>query len=70
MASGSITGAHDPLDVTEYTLEEMAAIVKEAEKRAPTPWCMPTKGHHPARRSGNNMKLIMKDGKIFKNTLQ
>ena len=32
MASGSITGAHDPLDVTEYTLEEMMAIVKEAEK--------------------------------------
>jgi len=32
MASGSITGVHDPLDVTEYTLEEMRAIVKEAEK--------------------------------------
>jgi len=32
MASGSITGAHDPLDVTEYTFEEMKAIVKEAEK--------------------------------------
>jgi imidazolonepropionase-like amidohydrolase len=32
MASGSVTGAHDPLDVTEYTLEEMKAIVKEAEK--------------------------------------
>lgn len=32
MGSGSITGAHDPLDVTEYTLEEMKAIVKEAEK--------------------------------------
>ena len=30
MGSGSITGAHDPLDVTEYTLEEMQAIVKEA----------------------------------------
>ena len=29
--SGSITGAHDPLDVTEYTLEELKAIVKEAE---------------------------------------
>lgn len=32
MGSGSITGAHDPLDVTEYTLEELKAIVKEAEK--------------------------------------
>lgn len=32
MASGSITGAHDPLDVTEYTLEELQAIVAEAEK--------------------------------------
>jgi len=32
MASGSVTGAHDPLDVTEYTLEELKAIVKEAEK--------------------------------------
>jgi len=32
MGSGSITGAHDPIDVTEYTLEEMKAIVKEAEK--------------------------------------
>lgn len=31
MGSGSITGAHDPLDVTEYTLEELRAIVKEAE---------------------------------------
>ena len=30
--SGSITGAHDPLDVTEYTLEELKAIVKETEK--------------------------------------
>ncbi|WP_027136576.1 metal-dependent hydrolase family protein [Gaetbulibacter saemankumensis] len=29
--SGSITGAHDPLDVTEYTIEELKAIVKEAE---------------------------------------
>ncbi len=32
MASGSITGAHDPLDVVEYTPEEMRAIVEEAEK--------------------------------------
>ena len=32
MASGSVTGAHDPLDVTEYTFEELRAIVKEAEK--------------------------------------
>lgn len=32
MGSGSITGAHDPLDVTEYTLEELKAIVKEADK--------------------------------------
>ncbi|WP_157208795.1 metal-dependent hydrolase family protein [Mariniflexile maritimum] len=32
MGSGSITGAHDPLDVTEYTLDELKAIVKEAEK--------------------------------------
>ncbi|SFN47620.1 Imidazolonepropionase [Bizionia echini] len=31
MGSGSITGAHDPLDVTEYTVEELKAIVKEAE---------------------------------------
>ncbi|WP_299476987.1 amidohydrolase family protein [uncultured Roseibium sp.] len=31
MGSGSITGAHDPLDVTEYTPEELSAIVKEAE---------------------------------------
>ncbi|WP_456374431.1 amidohydrolase family protein [Thiolapillus sp.] len=30
MASGSITGAHDPIDVTEYTLEELKAIVTEA----------------------------------------
>ena len=30
MGSGSITGAHDPLDVTEYTFEELQAIVKEA----------------------------------------
>jgi imidazolonepropionase-like amidohydrolase len=30
--SGSITGAHDPLDVTEYTYEELKAIVTEAEK--------------------------------------
>ena len=30
--SGSITGAHDPLDVTEYTVEELKAIVKETEK--------------------------------------
>ncbi|WP_204115149.1 amidohydrolase family protein [Shimia biformata] len=30
MGSGSITGAHDPLDVTEYTLEELTAIVQEA----------------------------------------
>lgn len=29
--SGSVTGAHDPLDVTEYTFEELQAIVKEAE---------------------------------------
>jgi len=32
MGSGSVTGAHDPLDVTEYTFEELQAIVKEAEK--------------------------------------
>lgn len=32
MGSGSVTGAHDPLDVTEYTLEELQAIVVEAEK--------------------------------------
>jgi imidazolonepropionase-like amidohydrolase len=32
MGSGSITGAHDPLDVTEYTIDELKAIVKEAEK--------------------------------------
>lgn len=31
MGSGSITGAHDPLDVTEYTPEELSAIVQEAE---------------------------------------
>lgn len=31
MGSGSITGAHDPLDVTEFTVEELKAIVKEAE---------------------------------------
>ncbi len=31
MASGSITGAHDPIDVTEYTYEELKAIVTEAE---------------------------------------
>ncbi|AQQ69297.1 hypothetical protein Mag101_00745 [Microbulbifer agarilyticus] len=30
MGSGSITGAHDPLDATEYTLEELTAIVEEA----------------------------------------
>jgi imidazolonepropionase-like amidohydrolase len=30
MASGSITGAHDPLDATEYTYEELKAIVTEA----------------------------------------
>ena len=32
MGSGSITGAHDPLDVVEYTPEEMKAIVQEAQK--------------------------------------
>ena len=32
MASGSITGAHDPLDVVEYTPTEIRAIVEEAEK--------------------------------------
>jgi imidazolonepropionase-like amidohydrolase len=32
MGSGSITGAHDPLDVTEFTLEELQAIVAEATK--------------------------------------
>ena len=32
MGSGSITGAHDPLDVTEFTLEELQAIVAEAQK--------------------------------------
>ncbi len=31
MASGSIMGAHDPLDATEYTYEELKAIVTEAE---------------------------------------
>jgi imidazolonepropionase-like amidohydrolase len=31
MGSGSVLGAHDPIDVTEYTLEELKAIVKEAE---------------------------------------
>jgi len=31
MASGSITGAHDPIDVTEYTFEELKAIVTEAK---------------------------------------
>ncbi len=31
MASGSVTGAHDPIDVTEYTYEELKAIVTEAE---------------------------------------
>ncbi len=31
MGSGSVTGAHDPLDVTEYTPEELKAIVREAE---------------------------------------
>ncbi len=31
MASGSITGAHDPIDATEYTYEELKAIVTEAE---------------------------------------
>ena len=30
MGSGSITGAHDPLDVTEFTFEELQAIVQEA----------------------------------------
>ncbi|MDR9829175.1 amidohydrolase family protein [Vibrio sp. FNV 38] len=29
--SGSITGAHDPLDVTEYTFEELEAVVQEAK---------------------------------------
>jgi len=32
MGSGSVTGAHDPLDVTECTFEELQAIVKEAAK--------------------------------------
>lgn len=32
MGSGSITGAHDPLDVTEYTYDELRAIVTETEK--------------------------------------
>lgn len=32
MGSGSITGAHDPLDVTEFTLEELQAIVAESDK--------------------------------------
>ncbi|MFY0618768.1 amidohydrolase family protein [Shimia sp.] len=31
MGSGSITGAHDPLDVTEYTQEELSAIVQAAK---------------------------------------
>ncbi|WP_281615938.1 amidohydrolase family protein [Flammeovirga sp. SubArs3] len=30
--SGSITGAHDPIDVTEYTIEELETIVKETDK--------------------------------------
>jgi len=30
--SGSITGAHDPLDVTEYTFEELKAIAEETAK--------------------------------------
>ncbi|OHX66700.1 metal-dependent hydrolase family protein [Flammeovirga pacifica] len=30
--SGSITGAHDPIDVTEYTLEELDAIATETQK--------------------------------------
>ena len=30
MASGSVTGAHDPIDATEYTYEELKAIVTEA----------------------------------------
>lgn len=32
MGSGSITGAHDPLDVSEFTLEELMAIVGESQK--------------------------------------
>jgi len=32
MISGSVTGAHDPLDVQEYTYAELKAIVDEAEK--------------------------------------
>ncbi|MFD0858278.1 metal-dependent hydrolase family protein [Roseovarius aquimarinus] len=32
MGSGSITGAHDPLDVTEFTIEELQAIIGESEK--------------------------------------
>jgi imidazolonepropionase-like amidohydrolase len=31
MASGSVTGAHDPIDATEYTYEELKAIVTEAK---------------------------------------
>jgi len=31
MLSGSISGAHDPIDITEYTYEEIKAIVTEAE---------------------------------------
>ncbi len=31
MLSGSIMGAHDPIDVTEYTYDELKAIVTEAE---------------------------------------
>jgi len=30
MASGSVTGAHDPIDATEYTYEELKALVTEA----------------------------------------
>ncbi len=30
MGSGSVTGAHDPLDVVEYSPEELRAIVQEA----------------------------------------
>jgi len=31
MASGSVTGAHDPIDATEFTYEELKALVTEAD---------------------------------------
>ena len=32
MGSGSVTGAHDPIEVAEYTYDELKAIVDEAKK--------------------------------------